>query len=128
MPALKHNYHEALAAWQPQPANDNGLITADSFTSLAERRAYVQRTQRKPEPVLSLPTLERLGRTSPDTVRLWQYWRDLQSAPAPDVYAEPEIIVDDGEEPPNTGFPRRWKCGPQSTNCCAPSRAPGAFR
>ncbi|AHY50548.1 hypothetical protein BJS_03396 [Bradyrhizobium japonicum SEMIA 5079] len=35
---------------------------------------------------------------------LWRYWRNLQCAPAPDVYAEPEIIVDEGEEPANTGF------------------------
>src|SRR6185437_14693747 len=29
---------------------------------------------------------------------------DLQCAPAPDVYVEPEIIVNEGEEPANTGF------------------------
>lgn len=86
------------------PANDNGLIAADSFTSLAARRAYVQRPQGKPEPVLALPTLERLSRVAPDVVHLWRYWRDMQAAPAPDVYAEPEIIVDEGEEPANTGF------------------------
>lgn len=103
MPA--HNFHEALAAWQqPRPANDNAPITVESFTSLAARRAYVQRAQRKPDPVLALPTLERLGRVAPDVVPLWQYWRDLQSAPAPDIYNEPEIIVDEGDEPANTGF------------------------
>lgn len=103
MPA--HNFREALATWrQPRHANDNAPITAGSFTSLAERRAFVQRVQRKPEPVLALPTLERLGRLSPDVVALWKFWRDLQAAPAPDVYNEPEIIVDDGEEPANTGF------------------------
>ena len=37
MPAL--HYKEALAAWRhPRPANDNSLITADSFNSLEERR------------------------------------------------------------------------------------------
>lgn len=103
MPA--HSFHEALTAWhQPTPANDNTPFTADGFTTLAERRAYVQRAQRKPEPVLNLPQLERLGRIAPDVVPLWQYWRDLQAAPSPDVYAEPEIIVDEGDEPPNTGF------------------------
>lgn len=103
MPAL--HFKEALSTWhQPRPANDNTPPTADSFASLAERRAFVQRDQRMPEPVLNLPTLERLGRVSPDVVHLWQYWRDLQAAPAPDVYAEPEIIVDEGEEPANTGF------------------------
>jgi hypothetical protein len=101
-----HDYRETLATWQQPPANDNAPITADSITDLAARRAFVQRAQRKPEPVLNLPQLERLGRVSPDAVRLWKYWRDLQCAPAADVYAEPEIIVDEGEEPANTGFSR----------------------
>lgn len=104
MPALHHDYRAALSSWQPTPANDNRPLTADSFASLAERRAFVQRTQRQPEAVLALPTLERLGRLAPDAVPLWRYWRDLQSAPAADVYAEPEIIVDEGEEPANPGF------------------------
>jgi hypothetical protein len=43
---------------------------------------------------LALPTLERLGRVAPDLVPLWQLWRDLQSAPAPTIYAAPEIVVD----------------------------------
>lgn len=103
MPA--HNFHEALAAWhQPRPANDNAPISADSFASLAARRAFVQRTQAKPNLVLALPTLERIGRVAPDVVQLWKYWRELQAAPAPDVYNAPEIIVDEGEEPANTGF------------------------
>ncbi|MGX9430292.1 hypothetical protein [Bradyrhizobium sp. LeoA1S1] len=104
MPAPHHDYRETLAAWQPTPANDNTPITASSFASLAERRAFVQRKQRKPDPVLNLPQLERLGRVSPDVMPLWKFWRDLQSAPAADVYAEPEIVVDEGDEPPNTGF------------------------
>lgn len=104
MPA--HNdYLTALAAWhQPRPANDNAPISADSFTSLAARRAFVQLPARKAEPVLNLPTLERLGRVSPDVVRLWKFWRDLQAAPSPDVYNPPEIVVDEGDEPANTGF------------------------
>lgn len=103
MPA--HNFRTTLAACQPPAfANDNSQITAASFTSLAERRAYVQRAQRNPEPMLALPTLERLGRVAPDVVSLWRYWRDLQCAPGADIYNEPEIIVDDGEEPANTGF------------------------
>jgi hypothetical protein len=104
MPAQHRDYREALEAWQPQPANDNGLIAADSFADLPARRAFVQRKQSKPAPALNLPSLERLGRVSPDTVRLWQYWRDLQCAAPADVFAEPEIIVDKGEEPANTGF------------------------
>ncbi|WP_234683975.1 hypothetical protein [Bradyrhizobium monzae] len=104
MPAQHHDYRESLAAWQPTPANDNGLTTAASFADLAARRAFVQREQRKPEPALALPQLERLGRTAPDVVHLWKFWRDLQCAPAADVYAEPEIIVDEGDEPANTGF------------------------
>jgi hypothetical protein len=100
-----HDYRETLATWQPStPANDNAPIKAVSFTDLASRRAFVQRPQRKPEPVLNLPQLERLGRVARDVVPLWEYWRDLQCAPAADVYAEPEIIVDEGEEPANTGF------------------------
>jgi hypothetical protein len=99
------NFHAALSAWQPHRAvNDNSPLAADSFTSLADRRAFVQRKQLNPDPVLNLPQLERLGRSSPDTAHLWKFWRDLQSAAAPDVYAEPEIIVDEGEEPANTGF------------------------
>lgn len=106
MPAPHQNFREALSAWQQPPAfdNDNALITADSFTDLAARRAFVQREQGKPDPVLSLPTLERLGRVAPDAVPLWRFWRDLQCAPAADVFAEPEIIVDEGEEPANTDF------------------------
>jgi hypothetical protein len=88
-----HDYRETLAAWQPTPANDNGLITSDSFTDLAARRAYVQRPQRKPEPALNLPTLERLSRSSPDAVPLWRFWRDLQAAPG-DVFQLPEYATD----------------------------------
>lgn len=113
------NYHATLAAWhRPRPANDNQPITVDSFASLAERRAFVQREQRKPDPVLALPTLERLGRVAPDLVPLWRFWRDLQSAPAPTIYAAPEIVADPAiagtlrpergveaeAEPVNTGF------------------------
>jgi len=99
------DYRATLATWQqPKPANDNGLVSADSFTDLSARRAFIQRPQGKPDPILALPTLARLGRVAPDVVRLWKYWRDLQCAPAADVYAEPEIIVDEGEEPANTGF------------------------
>ncbi|MGY4371099.1 hypothetical protein ACVW1A_007164 [Bradyrhizobium sp. LB1.3] len=98
MPAL--SFHEALSTWQqPRPANDNGPISADSFTSLAARRAYIQRPQRAPEPVLNLPQLERLSRMAPDVVPLWRYWRDLQASHSPDLYAEPEIVVDEGDEP-----------------------------
>lgn len=105
MPAPHHDFRDALSAWQqPTPANDNAPLTADSFTSLAARRAYVQRQQRNPDPVLNLPTLERLGRVAPDVVPLWLYWRDLQRAPPPDLYAEPEIIVDDEDEPVNPGY------------------------
>jgi hypothetical protein len=70
MPAAHQDYRSALSAWQPTPANDNGLVTADGFISLAARRAYVQRPQRKPEPLLKLPTLERIGRVAPDAVPL----------------------------------------------------------
>lgn len=99
------DFRAALSAWrQPHPANDNSPITAGGFTSLAERRAFIQRTQSHPAPVLNLPTLERLGRSSPDTARLWKFWRDLQCAPAPDIYVEPEIVLDEGDEPANTGF------------------------
>jgi hypothetical protein len=102
MPAL--HYRDALAAWQqPCPANDNAPITADSFASLAERRAFVQREQRDPEPVLNCPQLERLGRTSPDAVRLWKYWRDLQCSPALDVFVDNEVLADEGEEA-NPGY------------------------
>lgn len=102
--------HRALPAGHraaPTPhlaANDNEPITAASFVDLAARRAYVQRPQRRPEPVLSLPTLERLGRTAPDVVPLWKLWRDLQCAPPADVFVEPEIIVDDGDGPANPGY------------------------
>jgi hypothetical protein len=103
MPAL--HFKEALQVWQPQrAANDNAPIAADGFASRAERRAFIQRPQGKPDPVLALPTLERLGRIAPENVPLWKFWRDLQASPAPDIYAEPEIIVDEGEEPANTGF------------------------
>jgi hypothetical protein len=104
MPAPHYDYRKALSAWQQRPANDNTPISAESFVDLAARRVYVQRPQRKPNPVLNLPQLERLGRVAPDVARLWKFWRDLQSASAPDVFALPEIVVDDGEEPPNTGF------------------------
>jgi hypothetical protein len=101
---IHRDYRETLAAWQQQcPANDNSLITADSFNSLEERRAFVQREQRDPAPVLNLPHLERLGRAAPDTARLWKYWRDLQCTPAADVFAENETEADDGE-PVNTGY------------------------
>jgi Phage capsid family len=53
---------------------------------------------------LNLPSLERLGRASPDAVHLWKFWRDLQCVPTADVFVEPEIIVDEGEMPANTGF------------------------
>lgn len=88
------DYRETLSNWQPRPANDNTPIAADSFTSLAARRAFVQREQRKPDPVLALPTLERLGRVAPDVVPLWRFWRDLQATPAPDIYNAPEIVHD----------------------------------
>jgi hypothetical protein len=97
-------YRDALAAWQTFPANDNSPLTADIFTDLAARRAFVQRKHPNPDPVLNLPQLERLGRSSPDTARLWKFWRELQCAPAPDVYAQPEIVLDEGDEPANTGF------------------------
>ncbi len=101
----QHDYREELANWHTAaPANDNRPPAADSFTDMAARRAYIQRPQRKPEPVLNLPQLERLGRVAPDVVHLWKYWRDLQCALTPDVYAEPEIIVDEGEEPADAGF------------------------
>jgi hypothetical protein len=100
-----YGFQETLANWHTAaPANDNTAITATCFTDLAARRAFVQREQRNPELVLGLPTLERLGRVAPEVVPLWRYWRNLQCAPAADVYAEPEIIVDEGEEPANTGF------------------------
>jgi hypothetical protein len=112
-----HDYRDALATWQqPHPANDNGLITADSFTDLAARRAYVQRPQRKPEPVSNLPQLERLGRAAPDVVHLWKYWRDLQAA-LEGAAALPEYakswhvsgelrpgLDEEGDEPANIGF------------------------
>ncbi|MGY3610447.1 MULTISPECIES: hypothetical protein [unclassified Bradyrhizobium] len=104
MPKAHQDYRETLAAWQPTPANDNRPIRADRFTSLAERRAFVQRPQPEPVSVLNSPTLERLSRASPDAVPLWKFWRDMQCAPAADVYAEPEIIVDEDEESANTGF------------------------
>ncbi len=90
-----HDFRTALSPLQPaRPANDNAPITADSFTSLAARRAFVQREQTRPDPVLALPTLERLGRVAPDLVPLWKFWRDLQSTPAPTIYAPPEIVAD----------------------------------
>lgn len=104
MPAPHHDYRKALSAWQQRPANDNTPISAESFVDLAARRAFVQREQCNPDLVLALPTLERLGRVAPDVVAVWKFWRDLQATPAPDVFALPEIVVDDGEEPPNTGF------------------------
>lgn len=103
----------------PKPANDNAPFTADSFADLAARRAYVQRTQRKSEPVLNLPQLERLGRSSPDVVELWRYWRDVSAAAAGNVFALPEFatdystagelkpengLVNEGDEPANPGF------------------------
>lgn len=114
-----HDFRTALSPLQPaRPANDNAPITADSFASLAERRAFVQREQTRPDPVLALPTLERLGRVAPDLVPLWRFWRDLQSTPAPTIYAAPEIVADPAiagtlrpergveaeAEPVNTGF------------------------
>src|SRR5687768_4411113 len=105
MPAPRQDYHARLSTWrQPKPDNDNHRITADSFAELAARRAFIQREQRDPAPVLSLPTLERLARTAPDAVDLWKFWRDLQCAPAADVFVLPEIIVAEGEEPANPGF------------------------
>lgn len=114
------NYHATLATWHPaRPANDNAPITADSFASLAERRAFVQREQARPDPVLALPTLKRLGRVAPVLVPLWKFWRDLQATPAPNIYSAPEIVADlatagalrpevdllgEDAEPANTGF------------------------
>ena len=99
------DYRETLSNWRSTaPANDNAPLTADSFTDLAARRAFVQRPQGNPAPALNLPQLERLGRSSPDAVHLWKYWRDLQCAPSADIFAVPEIIVDEGDEPANTGF------------------------
>ena len=99
------DYRDILNNWHTAaPANDNAPISAVSFRDLAARRAYVQRPQGNPAPVLNLPQLERLGRSSPDVVRLWSLWRDLQCAPAADVFAEPEIIVEEGDEPANAGF------------------------
>lgn len=104
MTKLHRDYRETLASWHvSKPANDNTPLTADSFANLAERRAFVQREQREPEHVLRLPQLERLGRTSPDTARLWKYWRDLQCTPVADVFVENETEADDGE-PVNTGY------------------------
>lgn len=74
--------------------------------------------QAKPEPVLALPTLERLGRAAPDVVRLWKFWRDIQAAPSPHIYNQPEIVhdhatagslrtengIEDDPETVNTGF------------------------
>lgn len=117
MPAL--HFKEALSAWQPQrAANDNAPISADGFASLAARRAFIQREQGKPDPVLALPTLERLGRVAPDVVALWKFWRDLQASPASHIYNAPEIVHDfattgslrpergleDDPENANTGF------------------------
>jgi hypothetical protein len=120
MPAPQHDYRATLKAWhQPRPANDNTHITADSFPDLAARRAFVQRAQGKPEPVLNLPTLERLSRVAPDLVPLWKFWRDVTTAAASDVFALPEFatdysiagelkpengLVDEEGEPANTGF------------------------
>lgn len=132
MPA--HSFREALATWQPQqPANDNAPITAESFAGLAERRAFVQRVQAKPEPVLALPTLERLGRAAPDVVRLWKFWRDIQAAPSPHIYNQPEIVhdhatagslrtengIEDDPETVNTGFSEggRTRFGVPSNYC-----------
>jgi hypothetical protein len=97
MPAL--HYKEALAAWRhPRPANDNSLITADSFNSLEERRAFVRREQRDPELVLNLPQLERLSRAAPDAVRLWKYWRDLQCETDTGVFANDNVNDDGGDD------------------------------
>lgn len=116
---LAHSFHEALSAWrQPRPANDNAPISADTFTDLTARRAFVQRAQRNPEPMLALPTLERLGRVAPENVPLWKFWRDLQASPAPDIYSAPEVAFDNAiagslrpenglmaeAEPVNSGF------------------------
>lgn len=103
-----HDFREAPAALQVRrPANDNGPLAADSFTSLAERRAFIQRPQSHPAPVLNLPTLERLGRLSLDVVPLWRFWRDLQASPAPDIYTKPEVAFDHaiaGELRPENGI------------------------
>jgi hypothetical protein len=105
MPAPHYDYRATLAAWpQPRPANDNLPLKADSFTDLAARRAYVQRAQREPDPMLALPTLERLGRVAPDAVPMWKFWRDLQAAPAADVLVESENFVDEDEDRANSGF------------------------
>lgn len=102
------DYLEALATLQVcRPANDNAPVSAEAFTTMAERRAFVQRPQGRPAPILNLPTLERLGRSSPDTVRLWHYWRDLQASPAPDIYTKPEVAFDHaiaGELRPENGI------------------------
>lgn len=94
MPAQHHDYRKALSSWQQRPANDNATISAESFVNLAARRAFVQRDQRNPDPVLNLPSLERLCRGAPDVARLWKFWRDLQATPAPDIYNAPEVAFD----------------------------------
>jgi hypothetical protein len=120
MPAQHRSFHDALSAWhEPRPANDNTPISADSFTDLAARRAFVQREQGNPDPVLNLPSLERLSRVAPDVVPLWRFWRDVSAAAAGDVFALPEFatdystagelkpengLVDESDEPVNTGF------------------------
>ena len=114
------DYRETLATWHTaSPANDNGPITVASFTDLEARRAFIQRPQAKPDPILELPTLERLGRVAPEVVPLWRYWRDVTIAAAADVFALPEFaadystagelkpengLVDEGDEPANSGF------------------------
>jgi hypothetical protein len=97
----QHDLRAALSAWQtPAPANDNSLIEATSFTDLAARRAFVQREQVNPEPVLNLPSLERLGRSAPDAVRLWKFWRDLQTESRVDLLVDDEGGEDDDNTPP----------------------------
>jgi hypothetical protein len=100
-----HDFRAALSSWQtPAPANDNAPLTTDSFADLAARRAYIQRAQSEPVPVLNSPTLERLGRSSPDAVLLWKFWRDLQCESHTDILIADEGGDDDDNTPP--GIPK----------------------
>jgi hypothetical protein len=94
---LHHDFRAALSSWQtPAPSNDNAPLAAGSFTSLAAR------PQSEPVPVLNWPTLERLGRSSPDAVILWKFWRDLQCESRADDLIADEGGDDDDNTPPGS--------------------------
>ncbi|KQT48944.1 hypothetical protein ASG43_08915 [Aureimonas sp. Leaf454] len=83
----------------PAPANDNARH-ADSFASLAERRAWLATLPAKAEPVLAWPTLERLHhlRDNEQAVRTLLMWRALNDAAAPVAANDNDPAVSDMDE------------------------------